>query len=142
MHPLRFLLPDDRRGRGVPALFPQANTMKSPGFACRFVRDGGDPKNGPREFVPPGSFLYFHPEFGPFLQEFSGYRPLFWRFPEGGSFFPLVEKAENGGCGTVLLRFCVGRGRYPSGGDGRRREGVGGPAPLPPFRGRCIPASS
>ena len=57
MHPLRFLLPDDRRGRGVPALFPQANTMKSPGFACRFVRDGGDPKKGPREFVPPGSFF-------------------------------------------------------------------------------------
>ena len=56
MHPLRFLLPDDRRGRGVPALFPQANTMKSPGFACRFVRDGGDPKKGPREFVPPGPF--------------------------------------------------------------------------------------
>lgn len=33
---------------------------------------------------PRALFLYFHPEFGPVLQEFSGYRPLFWRFPEGG----------------------------------------------------------
>ena len=118
LHPLRFLLPDDRRGRGVPALFPQANTMKSPGFACRFVRDGGAPKKGPREFVPPGSFLYFHPEFGPFLQEFSGYRPFFGGFPSGGASFPWRSRRKMADVG----RFCSG---FVSDGDGIHPAGRG-----------------
>lgn len=35
MHPLRFLLLDTRRGRGVQEFLPQAKTLKSPGSASR-----------------------------------------------------------------------------------------------------------